>query len=123
MNAQSPQTTHHALSHLADRSLLRGLGYINGRWTSAPDAADFAVTDPASGALVARVASLGPAETDVAIAAAAQAFATWRDRLPADRARILRLWGDLMRAATDDLALIMTLEQGKPLAESRGEIA
>ncbi|MEF3049178.1 NAD-dependent succinate-semialdehyde dehydrogenase [Pseudotabrizicola sp. L79] len=123
MNAHSSQTTHHALSHLADRSLLRGLGYINGRWTSAPDAADFAVTDPASGALVARVASLGPAETDAAIAAATQAFATWRDRLPADRARILRLWGDLMRAATDDLALIMTLEQGKPLAESRGEIA
>lgn len=123
MNAQVPQTAHPALSRLADRALLRSLGYVDGRWTSAPDAADFAVTDPASGALVARVAALGLAETDAAIAAATRAFPIWRDRLPKDRARILRLWSELMLAATEDLALIMTLEQGKPLSESRGEIA
>jgi aspartate-semialdehyde dehydrogenase len=123
MNAQIPQIAHPALSRLADRALLRGLGYIDGRWTSAPDAGDFGVTDPATGALLARVACLGIAETDAAIAAATRAFPIWRNHLPRDRARILRRWADLMLAATDDLALIMTLEQGKPLSESRGEIA
>ncbi|WP_149139482.1 NAD-dependent succinate-semialdehyde dehydrogenase [Gemmobacter caeruleus] len=123
MNACSPHPVHPALSGLSDRALLRMLGHIDGRWTAAPDAADFAVTDPASGGLVARVAALGPAETDAAIAAATAAFPAWRDRLPQERARILRQWAALMLAATEDLALIMTLEQGKPLAESRGEIA
>ncbi|ULB11506.1 NAD-dependent succinate-semialdehyde dehydrogenase [Cereibacter azotoformans] len=123
MNARPLQTPHPALSRLTDRALLRTLGHVGGRWTAAPDAADFAVTDPASGALVARVARLGPAETDAAIAAARAAFPGWRDRLPQERARILRRWVELMRTATEDLALIMTLEQGKPLAESRGEIA
>lgn len=123
MNAQIPTTTHPALSRLTDRTLLRTLGHVGGRWTAAPDAADFAVTDPASGALVARVASLGTAATDAAIAAAAAAFPAWAARLPKDRAQVLRRWAALMREATEDLALIMTLEQGKPLAESRGEIA
>lgn len=123
MNACTPLTTHPALSHLTDRALLRTLGHIDGRWTAAPNAADFAVTDPASGALVARVAALGPDETDAAIAAATAAFPGWSTKLPQERARILRKWSELMLAATEDLTLIMTLEQGKPLAESRGEIA
>lgn len=123
MNARvSRPTPHPALAGLSDRSLLRSLGYVNGRWTAGADATDFAVTDPASNALIARVAALGPVETDNAIAAATASFAVWRDLLPQDRARILRRWGDLMLAARDDLALLMTLEQGKPLAESRGEI-
>lgn len=123
MNAEVPHPTcHAALSGLRDRSLLRTLGYLNGRWSAAADAADFAVTDPASGALVTRVATLGVAETKAAITAAAAAFAPWRDRLPQDRATILRRWGALIREAREDLALIMTLEQGKPLSESRGEI-
>ena len=123
MNAEVPHPTcHAALSGLRDRSLLRTLGYLNGRWSAAADAADFAVTDPASGALVARVARLGTAETKAAIAAATSAFAPWRDRQPQDRATILRRWGALMRETREDLALIMTLEQGKPLSESRGEI-
>jgi aspartate-semialdehyde dehydrogenase len=123
MNAEVPHPTcHAALSGLRDRSLLRTLGYLNGRWSAAADAADFAVTDPASGALVARVVRLGTAETKAAIAAATSAFAPWRDRLPQDRATILRRWGALMRETREDLALIMTLEQGKPLSESRGEI-
>ena len=123
MTAEVPHPTcHAALSGLRDRSLLRTLGYLNGRWSAAADAADFAVTDPASGALVARVARLGTAETKAAIAAATSAFAPWRDRLPQDRATILRRWGALMRETREDLALIMTLEQGKPLSESRGEI-
>jgi len=123
MNAQTFQTAHPALSRLRDRALLRTLGYIGGRWTAAPDAADFAVTDPAGGTLVARVAALGEGGADAAIAAATAAFPGWRDRLPQDRARILRRWAELMLAATEDLALIMTLEQGKPLSEARSEIA
>lgn len=124
MNALTPTiNTHPALAGLSDRALLRTLGYVEGRWTAAQDAADFAVTDPATGAVVARVAGLGLAETDAAIAAAQAAFPAWRDRLPQDRACILRRWAELMLAATEDLALIMTLEQGKPLAEARGEIA
>lgn len=123
MNAQLPQTTHPALSCLSDRALLRTLGHIDGRWTAAADAADFAVTDPATGGLVARVASLGLTETDMAINAATKAFPAWRDTLPKSRAAILRNWANLMRASVGDLALLMTLEQGKPLAESRGEIA
>ncbi|MFP1645950.1 NAD-dependent succinate-semialdehyde dehydrogenase [Pontitalea aquivivens] len=118
-----PAPTHPALSRLNDRALLRTLGHVGGRWTAAPDAADFAVTDPASGLLVARVAALGTDMADAAIAAASAAFPAWSRRLPQDRARILRRWAELMLAATEDLALIMTLEQGKPLAESRGEIA
>lgn len=124
MNAQTPHPDlHPALGRLQDRSLLRTLAYVAGRWTAAPDAADFEVTDPATGALLARVAAVGPAETDAAIAAAAAAFPGWRDLPAQQRALVLRRWGDLMLAARDDLALIMTLEQGKPLAESQGEIA
>lgn len=123
MNACAPTSAHPALSQLTDRALLRTLGHVGGRWTAGPDAADLAVTDPATGVLVARVARLGTAETDAAIAAATAAFPVWRDRLPQERARILRKWAELMLAATEDLALIMTLEQGKPLSESRGEIA
>lgn len=123
MNIHQQSLMHPALSRLQDRKLLRTLGHVAGRWTAASDAADFAVTDPATGLLVARVAALGVTQTEAAIAAAEAAFAPWRDRLPQDRARILRRWGELMLANAEDLALIMTLEQGKPLAESRGEIA
>ncbi|PZF78157.1 NAD-dependent succinate-semialdehyde dehydrogenase [Aestuariivirga litoralis] len=123
MNIHQQSLMHPALSRLQDRTLLRTLGHVAGRWTAASDAADFAVTDPATGLLVARVAALGMTQTEAAIAAAEAAFAPWRDRLPQDRARILRRWGELMLANAEDLALIMTLEQGKPLAESRGEIA
>lgn len=123
MNIHRQSPMHPALSRLQDRTLLRTLGHVAGRWTAASDATDFAVTDPATGLLVARVAALGMTQTEAAIAAAEAAFAPWRDRLPQDRARILRRWGELMLANAEDLALIMTLEQGKPLAESRGEIA
>jgi len=123
MNIHQQSLMHPALSRLQDRTLLRTLGHVAGRWTAASDAADFAVTDPATGLLVARVAALGVTQTEAAIAAAEAAFAPWRDRLPQDRARILRRWGELMLANAEDLALIMTLEQGKPLGESRGEIA
>jgi len=113
---------HPAPPRLTDRALLRELAYVGGRWTAAAGAETFAVTDPATGDTLAHVAALGAAETEAAITAAHAAFAPWRDRLPQQRAAILRRWGALMLAAREDLALLMTLEQGKPLAESRGEI-
>ncbi|MBY5316026.1 aldehyde dehydrogenase family protein [Rhizobium leguminosarum] len=113
---------HDALSRLADRHLLRDLAYVGGRWIAGKSGKSFEVTDPASSATLAWVASLGADETAVAIDAASEAFAGWRAMLPQSRAAILRKWFELMLAAKEDLALIMTLEQGKPLAESRGEI-
>lgn len=113
---------HDALSRLADRHLLRDLAYVGGRWIAGKTRKSFEVSDPASSATLAWVASLGADETAVAIDAASQAFAAWRAMLPQGRAAILRKWFELMVAAREDLALIMTLEQGKPLAESRGEI-
>lgn len=114
---------HPGLSGLADRRLLRQLSYIDGRWTAAPDGETFPVTDPATGALVAQVAALGATEATQAIEAAHAAFPTWKALLPQERAALLRRWHAAMLAAAEDLALLMTLEQGKPLAESRGEIA
>ncbi|MBY5757361.1 NAD-dependent succinate-semialdehyde dehydrogenase [Rhizobium leguminosarum] len=113
---------HDALSRLADRHLLRDLAYVGGRWIAGKTGKSFEVTDPASSATLAWVASLGADETAVAIDAASEAFAGWRAMLPQGRAAILRKWFELMLAAKEDLALIMTLEQGKPIAESRGEI-
>lgn len=113
---------HEALNTLSDRHLLRNLAYIGGRWTGSRIGTNFEVTDPASGASLAWVASVGRQETEQAIDAAQQALARWRTLLPQERAAILRKWFELMLAAKQDLALIMTLEQGKPLSESLGEI-
>jgi len=113
---------HEALTRLKDRHLLRDLAYASGRWTSGATDTRFQVTDPATSKTVAWVASLGADETSAAIDAASVAFPAWRGLLPQQRAKILRKWCDLMLAAKDDLALIMTLEQGKPLHESLGEI-
>ena len=113
---------HDALGRLTDRRLLRELAYVDGRWTAAANGAVFEVADPATGVTVARVARLGAAEADRAIAAAEAAFPAWRALLPQERAAKLRNWFDRILAAKEDLALLMTLEQGKPLAESRGEI-
>ncbi len=115
-------TYHEALSRLNDRHLLRDLSYIAGRWVAGKANQSFEVTDPASSATLAWVASLDRQETIGAIDTAARAFAAWRSLLPQQRSAILRKWYELMLEAREDLALIMTLEQGKPLAESRGEI-
>lgn len=113
---------HDALDRLADRRLLRELAYVGGHWTASEAASSFEVSDPASGGTVAFVAALDAAQTVRAIDAASEAFPAWRALLPQQRAKILRNWFDLIVAAREDLALLMTLEQGKPLAESRGEI-
>ncbi len=113
---------HQALDRLTDRRLLRELAYVNGHWTASDAAASFEVTDPATGTTVAWVAALDAGQATQAVDAAARTFPSWRALLPQERSRILRNWFDLIVAAKDDLALLMTLEQGKPLKESRGEI-
>ncbi|QKC98100.1 NAD-dependent succinate-semialdehyde dehydrogenase [Mesorhizobium sp. NZP2298] len=113
---------HEALDRLADRRLLRELAYVDGHWTASEAAESFEVTDPATGTTVAFVAALDARQTTKAIDAAACAFPAWRSLLPQERSRILRKWFELIIAAKDDLALLMTLEQGKPLQESLGEI-
>jgi len=113
---------HEALDRLADRRLHRELAYVGGHWTASEAGRGFEVTDPGSGASLAWVASLDAAETSKTVDAAAAAFPKWRALLPQERSGILRKWFDLIVAAKDDLALLMTLEQGKPLKESLGEI-
>jgi succinate-semialdehyde dehydrogenase/glutarate-semialdehyde dehydrogenase len=108
---------------LKDENLLRQRGFINGQWIAADDGATVAVTNPATGAELGRVPRMGGAETRRAIAAAEAALPAWRARTAQDRGRILRRWFELMLAHQDDLAVLMTAEQGKPLAEARGEIA
>lgn len=113
---------HDALARLNDRHLLKSLAYVGGRWVASAANHTFEVRDPATSVPLAWVSGLDAKETTDAINAAARAFPKWRSLLPQERAKILRRWYELMLAAKDDLALIMTLEQGKPLAESEGEI-
>jgi succinate-semialdehyde dehydrogenase / glutarate-semialdehyde dehydrogenase len=108
---------------LKDMTLLRTHGYINGEWVAADSGKVFAVTNPATGAVVAQVSDMGGAETARAITAASAALPAWRKKSAKERAVILRKWNDLMLAHTEDLALLMTTEQGKPLGEARGEVA
>ncbi|MFK0684637.1 NAD-dependent succinate-semialdehyde dehydrogenase [Ochrobactrum sp. BD67] len=113
---------HGGLGRLRDKHLFRELGYVDGRWVAGEKAETFPVLDPATGQRLARMASLGEVETTLAIDAAIKAFPAWRDKLPQERSAVLRRWFELVTAHREDLALLMTLEQGKPLAESRGEI-
>ncbi len=107
---------------LLDPNLLKTRCLINGVWVDALDGATLEVRNPASGALIATVPNAGAAQTLDAINAAEQALPAWKARTADDRSRILRRWCELMLAHQEDLALLMTAEQGKPLAESRGEI-
>ncbi|MCU9947703.1 NAD-dependent succinate-semialdehyde dehydrogenase [Pseudomonas sp. PDM13] len=108
---------------LNDLNLLREQAYVNGQWIEADDEGRFSVTNPANGELIAEVASLGRAETARAIDAAQAALPAWRARTAKERSSILRTWYELIMANQDDLARLLSWEQGKPLAESRGEIA
>ncbi|RQR85299.1 NAD-dependent succinate-semialdehyde dehydrogenase [Burkholderia sp. Bp9012] len=107
---------------LKDAGLLRQAMLIDGEWVQADSGQTLEVRNPATGELVAYVPNGGSAETRRAIAAAERAMQGWRKTLAKDRAKVLRTLYDLMLANVDDLALIMTAEQGKPLVESRGEI-
>jgi succinate-semialdehyde dehydrogenase/glutarate-semialdehyde dehydrogenase len=108
---------------LKDPSLLRQQCYINGEWCDANNGAKVGVINPATGEQLGTIPHMGSAETARAISAANAAWPAWRKKSAKERAALLRKWNDLMLENADDLALIMTAEQGKPLAEAKGEIA
>ncbi|NMM79333.1 succinate-semialdehyde dehydrogenase (NADP(+)) [Acidovorax sp. SRB_14] len=109
------------LAQLKDPSLLKTDALINGQWVAG--ASRFAVHDPATGLKLADVANLGGAEAEAAIAAANAAWPAWRAKTAKERSILLRQWFDLLMANQDDLARIMTAEQGKPFPEAKGEVA
>jgi len=107
---------------LKDPQLLKNRAFVDGAWIAAGNGRHFDVFNPASGAVVARVADLGAAETRAAIAAAARALPDWRSQIAKTRAQLLRRWYELIIEHQQDLAYIMTVEQGKPLSEALGEV-
>lgn len=110
------------LDLLKDPRLFKEFAYCGGEWQSATSGQVIEVTNPADGAWMGNVPSLSKEESTAAVAAAHQAFAEWASLLPQERASILKNWFQLIKTAQEDLALIMTLEQGKPISECRGEI-
>jgi succinate-semialdehyde dehydrogenase/glutarate-semialdehyde dehydrogenase len=109
------------LALLNDPSLLKTDALINGQWLAG--SSRFEVTDPATGAKLADVANLGPADAEAAIAAANAAWPAWRNKTGKERSILLRKWYDLLMANVEDLGRLMTAEQGKPFAEAKGEVA
>ncbi|MCY1707598.1 NAD-dependent succinate-semialdehyde dehydrogenase [Pannonibacter sp. SL95] len=105
-----------------DLPLLTDLAFIGGQFRPAADGARFDVRNPATGAVIAQVADCGASDAEAAIVAAEAAFQSWRKVTAAERGKVLRRWGELMLAHQDDLALLLTREQGKPLSEARGEV-
>src|SRR4051812_32312797 len=111
------------LAALADPGLLKTEALVGGAWVGAQDAsARFAVTDPATGLELAQVANLGPVDCAAALSAAEKAWPLWRAKSAKERHAVLMRWFALLHQHADDLARIMTAEQGKPLAEARGEV-
>ncbi len=108
---------------LKDRKLFRQQCYVNGEWVDALNRGTIPVTNPATGETLGTVPRMGAEETRQAIEAADRALPGWRGKTAKERAQVLRKWFDLMMANQEDLAALMTAEQGKPLAESKGEIA
>src|SRR5262245_42114858 len=107
---------------LKDSALFRQACYIDGAWCASDDRRTLDVDNPATGDIIGTVPRLGVAETRRAIDAAARAFPAWRAKTAKERAKVMRAWFDLMIANQEDLARLMTYEQGKPLAEARGEV-
>jgi len=108
---------------LSDPKLLKSDAFVDGQWMTAGDGRRFAVRNPATGEVIEDVADVADGETRLAIEAAAKALPSWRKKTAKERAAILREWHKLIMESQEDLARLMTAEQGKPLAESRGEIA
>jgi len=107
---------------LQDADLMRHQAYIGGRWCDADSGATFDVTNPATGETLGTVPNMGATETRRAIEAAKNAWAIWRRKPAKERSALLRQWNDLIVANVDDLGKLMTAEQGKPLAEAKGEV-
>ena len=118
-----PSKSGSPMLNLSDPDLLRANSYIDGAWSPAADGARFNVTNPATGEVLSQVSDLDDADTRAAVAAAHRALPGWRARTGKERAGLMQAWFDLITAASEDLARLMTAEQGKPLAETRGEIA
>ncbi|CAN7512535.1 NAD-dependent succinate-semialdehyde dehydrogenase [Phyllobacterium sp. LjRoot231] len=110
------------LDRLRDKSLFRQQIFIDGIWSAAASEAELPVDNPATGEIIGSVPACGTADTRAAIGAAKTAFVHWRMRTAAERAAVLERWHGLVLENADDLAIIMTAEQGKPLAEARGEV-
>ncbi len=123
---QSSATSRHRRSEglelLTDSRLLKEFAYIDGGWRSSASGRFISVTDPGNGEWIGHVPALTADESYQAIAAAERAFPAWSGLLPQQRAQILRRWFEAIVANREDLAVLMTLEQGKPLSEARGEI-
>ena len=110
------------MKNLENKNLFRQQGYLNGKWVDADNNAVIEVTNPATGEILGSIPNMGPAETRRAIEAANAAFPGWRALTAKQRAAYMRCWYDLIQENKDDLALLMTLEQGKPLTEAAGEV-
>jgi succinate-semialdehyde dehydrogenase/glutarate-semialdehyde dehydrogenase len=108
---------------LKDETLLRADAYVDGAWVAASSGNRFAVTNKATGEVLAEVANFDVADTRRAIEAASAAWPAWRAKTAKERAGLMRKWFELIMANQEDLARLMTAEQGKPLAETRGEVA
>jgi len=117
---------HHAKidirSLLKDPSLFKEQAFINNEWTQSSLGASFPVNNPATGEIIAQVANLSSADAEKAITAAEQALPKWKSITGKERAGLMRKWFDLILQNKEDLAVLMTLEQGKPIAESTGEV-
>ena len=111
------------MPNLTDDALLKRDAFIDGQWSQAESGARFPVSDPATGQVIAEVPDMGESETRRAIEGAHAAFPLWKKKTAKERAAMLRKWFELIMANQEDLARLMTAEQGKPLAESRGEVA
>ena len=109
------------MQQITDERLVKNASYINGNWIASDE--KFDVSNPASGDVIARISNAGAEETELAIESANKAFPAWSAKSAIERARLLHKWFDLMMAHQQDLGIILTLEQGKPLAEAKGEIA
>ena len=108
--------------NLSHPALLQNKAYINGQWSDAQNRQTYPIHNPYDGSLITHVPDMGAAETRQAIEAAAEAFKDWRSRTAGERSSILRKWYELQMANLEDLAVLLTTEQGKPLSEARGEI-
>ena len=112
----SPDSIERASPALKDSALFRQQCHVDGRWRDADGGRTFDVVDPATGRRIGTVPDFGAAETRLAIEAATRAFPGWAAKTAKERSNVLRRWFDLITANTDDLALLLTTEQGKPLA-------